>query len=105
MLIVLAAIVGAQTHSAHQHFYLCNYGRAPGGVTVHAAPSGHSKSVAHLRAGAAVYICDERGGWYKVHFNTLKRRCPTAPTGLDVRGASACPSGWVRGHSVTVLSG
>lgn len=105
---IVGAMLGAQALSGADAPYLCNFGRATtrrGDVIVHAAASATSKSVARVRAGAAVYICDERGDWYEIHFDGPNRRCPIVASGLSVRRASTCPSGWVRRNSVTVLSG
>lgn len=85
--------------------YLCNYGRATSRISVHAAASEISRTIAHLSARAAVYICDDTSGWFEIRFAAPKRSCPRAKGGLDVRRATACSSGWVRREQVELVSG
>jgi hypothetical protein len=92
--------------------YTCNLARvdklqAGSFLSVHSAPSASSRSIASLKPGAFVYIGDETRHWYKVFYGDAKIACgPDLPaTGLDIRKATTCRSGWVSKEWITVISG
>ena len=59
-----------------------------------------------LRDGQEVYICDERGDWYKVFYSGPAGPCRNeSGNGLNVEKTKGCRSGWVEKKWIEVISG
>jgi hypothetical protein len=92
--------------------YTCNLAKVykmQGGkhLSVRSGPSMKSSTIDQLESGRFVYICDETAGWDKVFYGDAASECgPESPTtGLDVRKARGCKSGWVSDKWIDVISG
>jgi hypothetical protein len=69
-------------------------------------PAGGYQTVAHLRPGERVFVCNESGEWLGVVYKGPSRPCRGGtPAGLDVPRSPQCASGWVRKDQVDILSG
>jgi|SRR6185312_7161260 len=90
---------------------ICNFARirSPKSlkyVIVRSGPGGRFREVDRIFSGVGVYICNERGDWFKISYDGPHGRCDTSSVnGLDARKAASCQSGWVRRKFVEVISG
>jgi hypothetical protein len=92
--------------------YICNYARVKDHleqgsyVTTRSGPGAQFKEIDRLHSGRDVYICDERGDWFKIFYSASNRPCgSTSSNGLDVQKAKDCQSGWVEKKWIDVISG
>jgi hypothetical protein len=91
--------------------YLCNFAKvdhlkAGSYLSVRSGPGERFSMIDRLKAGRAVYTCDEHNEWYKVFYGSSDSPCGVESTsGIDVRAVSTCKFGWVNKKWVDVLSG
>jgi hypothetical protein len=96
----------------HSTSYVCNFAKVKDHleqrsyVLVLSGPGARFRKIDRLRSGREVYICDERGDWFKIFYSKPEGPCgPKFSNGLDVQRASDCQSGWVERKWVNVISG
>ena len=92
--------------------YVCNYAKVKDHlqqgsyVTIRSGAGAQFKKIDRLHAGREVYICDERGDWFKIFYSDSNGPCgSTSSNGLDVQKAKGCQSGWVEKKWIDVISG
>ena len=91
--------------------YLCNFAKVyhikvGSYLSVRSGPGVEFSKVDQLAAGASVYICDERGEWFRIFYGGADSPCGSiSPSGLDVRKVTTCKSDWVNRKWINVLSG
>ena len=87
---------------------LCNSARivAPqsaSSVTLRARPSVRSAKAGILNYDVPIYVCDERGEWYRIFY---AGNCGDGhPQGLKSNETRSCKSGWIPRKRVEVISG
>lgn len=75
-------------------------------VPVRAGAGSDFRRVDRLRSGQEIYICDERGEWFKASYSEPSGPCgPTSENGLNMQKVKACRSGWVQKKWIDVISG
>ena len=105
-MLLIALLALAPVNTPH----ICNYARirATGPraeVTVRAAPRRRAQASKTLKAGTAVYICDETRDWVELRFQSDGYPCPGTANGIRVDQTGACDKGWVRQAQFIVISG
>ncbi|MEP6622493.1 MAG: SH3 domain-containing protein, partial [bacterium] len=75
-------------------------------LTVRSGAGSQFRKIDRLHSGRKVYICDERGGWFKIFYSNPQGPCgPTFSNGLGVHKTAGCKSGWVEQKWIEVISG
>lgn len=82
----------------------CPHGVAAGSARlwVYSAPGAGARKTAKLRPGTRLFVCNANAGWLYVLYPDRRHSCPGTATGLDIRAASACASGWLPRQHVAV---
>jgi len=119
-LLVLAMLIGVQQENAPAQSpsgasgasYVCNFAKVKDHleqgnyVTVRSGAGAQFRKIDRLHSGREVYICDERGDWFKIFYSDPNGPCgPTSSNGLDVQQTRGCKSGWVERKWIDVISG
>lgn len=91
--------------------YRCNFAKvtvpsASKSAVVRVHPRPDSLQLDRLPSEQVVYVCDENRYWYQIFYGPPGTPCgSSAASGLDVREARKCKSGWISRRWVDVLSG
>jgi hypothetical protein len=92
--------------------YVCNFAKVKDHleegdyVTVRSGAGSKFRKIGRLHSGREVYICDERGDWFKVFYSSPDGPCGSGSNGgLDVQKTKGCQSGWVEKKWIDVISG
>lgn len=107
--VVQLGAVGCPAQASSTPPYVCNLARviapqsARGGIELRAHPSTASAKAGVLNDDTPIYICDERGKWYKIFYGGECGR--GHPQGIKSDAIHSCKSGWVPRKVVEVISG
>jgi hypothetical protein len=92
--------------------YVCNLAKVKDHIeqgdyaAVRSGPGAQFRKTDRLRSGREVYICDERGDWFKVFYSGPNGPCgPTSSSGMDAKKTKGCRSGWIEKKWIDVISG
>ena len=109
LMFIYPGLVMAQTPTSS---YTCNFAKVKLGseqvthIPVRAGAGSSFRRVDKLLSGQEVYICDERGDWFKVFYSGPDGPCgSTSKNGLDVQKTKGCRFGWVEKRWIDVISG
>jgi hypothetical protein len=74
-------------------------------VQVHTAPASRYFDGPALPNGSIVYVCEQRDGWFEIHFSELQGPCDIrSRQGMPRMNAQACMQGWVQREFITVAT-
>ena len=75
-------------------------------VTVRSGPGTKFRQIDRLHSGREVYICDERGDWFKIFYSRPDGPCgSTSTNGLNTQKTKGCQAGWIEKKWIDVISG
>jgi hypothetical protein len=105
--------VSAQTQNGSPTAsYVCNFAKVKDqavrgiDITVRSGAGVQFQKTDLLHSGREVYICDERGAWFKIVYSGPTGPCaPTNRKGRAVEKIKGCQSGWVEKKWLDVISG
>lgn len=110
VLVLLCAGSGMAQNTSN--FYTCNSAKVEltsgqgNSVAVRVGPGHRFREIDKLGSGHRVYICDEQGDWFEIFYSGSDAPCgSSSDSGLDVRKAKGCRSGWVEKKWINVISG